>query len=178
MPVVLLFSAIGRSHLGNPGLVISGRSQPRNGWSACSQKATSVELARASCRHRSRGEWWAVERPRVVFVAPYSADVVPATECCPSTRVPVICPAFFHATVEGFGLAMNDRITSGSDASPTLNARARGWLRFLWRKATMPVNTPLPDLCREHRAEPVPPETHRLVADVDATLEQEILDLP
>ena len=44
------------------------------------------------------------------------------------------------------------------------------------RKQPM-MNPPLPDLCREHRTEPVPPETHRLVADVDATLEQEILDL-
>ena len=39
------------------------------------------------------------------------------------------------------------------------------------------VNTALPDLGREHRTEPVPPQTHRLVADVDAALEQDVLDL-
>ena len=41
----------------------------------------------------------------------------------------------------------------------------------------MTLNSPLPDLCGKHRAEPAPPETHRLVADVDAPLEQKILDL-
>ena len=40
------------------------------------------------------------------------------------------------------------------------------------------VDTPLPDLRGEHRTEPVPPEPYRLVADIDATLEQQILDLP
>ena len=39
-------------------------------------------------------------------------------------------------------------------------------------------NAPLPDLRGEHRTEPVPPEPHRLVTDVDAALEQQILDLP
>ena len=39
------------------------------------------------------------------------------------------------------------------------------------------INPPLSDLRREHRTEPVPPEPHRLVADVDASLEQNILDL-
>ena len=39
------------------------------------------------------------------------------------------------------------------------------------------LNTPLPDLGGKHRTEPVPPEPHRLVADVDAALEQQILDL-
>ena len=29
----------------------------------------------------------------------------------------------------------------------------------------------------KHRAEPIPPETHGLVANVDATLEQEVLDV-
>ena len=39
------------------------------------------------------------------------------------------------------------------------------------------MNPPLPDLRSEHRAEPVPPETHRLVADIDATFEQHVLNL-
>jgi hypothetical protein len=34
------------------------------------------------------------------------------------------------------------------------------------------------DLVGEHRTEPVPPEAHRLVADVDAALEQQVLDVP
>ena len=33
------------------------------------------------------------------------------------------------------------------------------------------------DLGRKHRAEPVPPEPYRLVADIDAPLKQQILDL-
>ena len=33
------------------------------------------------------------------------------------------------------------------------------------------------DLAGEHRTEPVPPEPYCLVADIDAPLEQEILDL-
>ena len=41
----------------------------------------------------------------------------------------------------------------------------------------MILNPALPDLRGEHRAEPVPPETYRLVADVDAALEQQVLDL-
>ena len=40
------------------------------------------------------------------------------------------------------------------------------------------MNAPFPDLRGEYRAEPVPPKTHRLVADVDATLEQQIFNLP
>ena len=36
---------------------------------------------------------------------------------------------------------------------------------------------PIPDIRGEHRAEPVSPETRRLVADVDAALKQQILDL-
>jgi hypothetical protein len=40
------------------------------------------------------------------------------------------------------------------------------------------MNAPLPNLGGEHGTEPVPPETHRLVADVDATIEQQIFDLP
>jgi hypothetical protein len=34
------------------------------------------------------------------------------------------------------------------------------------------------DLGGEHRAEPVPPKPHRLVADIDATFMQQILDVP
>jgi hypothetical protein len=37
--------------------------------------------------------------------------------------------------------------------------------------------TSFPDRGREHRTEPVPPVPNRLVADIDAALEQEILDL-
>ena len=40
------------------------------------------------------------------------------------------------------------------------------------------MNASFPDLRGEHRTEPVPPVPNRLVADIDATLEQEILDLP
>ena len=39
------------------------------------------------------------------------------------------------------------------------------------------VKASFPDLVREHRTEPVPPEPNRLVADVDAPLEQSILNL-
>jgi len=40
------------------------------------------------------------------------------------------------------------------------------------------MNAPFTDLCGEHRAEPVPPETHGLVADIDAALGQQVFDLP
>jgi hypothetical protein len=40
------------------------------------------------------------------------------------------------------------------------------------------MNAPLPDLRGEHRTEPVPPEPYRFVADIDASLEQQIFDLP
>ena len=39
------------------------------------------------------------------------------------------------------------------------------------------MNASFPDLSGEHRTEPVPPQPHRLVTDVDATLEQDLLDL-
>ena len=39
------------------------------------------------------------------------------------------------------------------------------------------MNSPLPDLRGEHRTEPVPPKPHCFVADIDAPLEQDILDL-
>ena len=39
------------------------------------------------------------------------------------------------------------------------------------------INAPLPDLCGEYWPKPVPPQTHRLVADVDATFEQNVFNL-
>ena len=39
------------------------------------------------------------------------------------------------------------------------------------------INAPLPDLRGEHWPKPVPPQTHRLVADVDATFEQNVFNL-
>ena len=39
------------------------------------------------------------------------------------------------------------------------------------------MNASFPDRRREHRTEPVPPEPHCFVADINAPLEQEILDL-
>jgi len=39
------------------------------------------------------------------------------------------------------------------------------------------MNASFPDLHGEHRTETVPPETHSLVADIDATLKQQVLDL-
>ena len=44
------------------------------------------------------------------------------------------------------------------------------------RKRPM-VKASLPDLVGEHRTETIPPEPYRLVANVDAPLEQNILDL-
>ena len=40
------------------------------------------------------------------------------------------------------------------------------------------INAPLPDLGGEHRTEPVPSHPHRLMANIDATLEPQALDLP
>ncbi len=40
------------------------------------------------------------------------------------------------------------------------------------------MNASFPDLRGQHRTEPVPPEPDRLVADINATFEQEIFDLP
>jgi hypothetical protein len=37
---------------------------------------------------------------------------------------------------------------------------------------------PLPDLRGEHGTEPVPLEPHSFVANIDATLEKKIFDLP
>ena len=44
------------------------------------------------------------------------------------------------------------------------------------RKRPM-MKVSFPDLVGEHRTEPIPPVPNRLVADVDAPLEQDILDL-
>jgi hypothetical protein len=38
-------------------------------------------------------------------------------------------------------------------------------------------NPVLPDLCREHRAKPVPPKSDGLMADLDPAFGQEILDV-
>ena len=40
-----------------------------------------------------------------------------------------------------------------------------------------PRNTPFSDFRGEQRAEPVPPEPHRFMADLDAALMQEVLDV-
>jgi hypothetical protein len=39
------------------------------------------------------------------------------------------------------------------------------------------LDAPFPNLRSEHRSEPVPPEPHRLVADIDAALEQNVVAL-
>ncbi len=39
------------------------------------------------------------------------------------------------------------------------------------------MNAPLPDLRGEHRTEPIPPEPHRLMANIDTTLEQQVFYL-
>jgi hypothetical protein len=40
------------------------------------------------------------------------------------------------------------------------------------------MNASFPDLRREHRTEPIPPEPNRLMANIDATFEQQIFNLP
>jgi hypothetical protein len=42
----------------------------------------------------------------------------------------------------------------------------------------MIMNSPVPDLRCEYRTEPVTPEPHSLMADIDAPLGQQIFDLP
>jgi hypothetical protein len=42
----------------------------------------------------------------------------------------------------------------------------------------MILDTMLSNFRGEHRTEPVPPKSHRLVADIDAAFKQEILDVP
>jgi hypothetical protein len=39
------------------------------------------------------------------------------------------------------------------------------------------MNAPHADHRSEHRTKPVPPKPHRLTADVDTALEQQVLDL-
>jgi hypothetical protein len=39
------------------------------------------------------------------------------------------------------------------------------------------INAAFSDLRGKHRTEPVPPETYRLMANVDATLKEQVLDL-
>jgi hypothetical protein len=39
------------------------------------------------------------------------------------------------------------------------------------------LDAALPDFRGKHRTEPVPPKSHRLVADIDTALEQQVLDL-
>ena len=41
----------------------------------------------------------------------------------------------------------------------------------------MALNPALPDFSRKYLTEPVPPEAHRLMTDIDAAFEQQILDL-
>ena len=43
---------------------------------------------------------------------------------------------------------------------------------------SMLLNAPLPELRGEHWTKSVPPESHRLVADIDTPLQQEIFNLP
>ncbi len=45
-------------------------------------------------------------------------------------------------------------------------------------RITAMMNTSFPDLSSEFRTEPVPPIPNRLVADIDAALEEKIFDLP
>jgi hypothetical protein len=44
-------------------------------------------------------------------------------------------------------------------------------------RITPVLDTPLLNLGSKNRTEPVPPEPHRLMADIDATLEKQIFDL-
>ena len=43
---------------------------------------------------------------------------------------------------------------------------------------TMPCRSLLPDLCGKHRTKPIPPEPHRLMADIDPSFMKQVLDLP
>lgn len=45
-------------------------------------------------------------------------------------------------------------------------------------KAAHPAGTLLADIAGEHRPEPIPPQPHCLVADVDPPLEQQVLHVP
>jgi hypothetical protein len=41
----------------------------------------------------------------------------------------------------------------------------------------MVPHAPLADLRREHRAEPIPPETHRFIGDVDCAIKKQVLGI-
>jgi hypothetical protein len=45
-------------------------------------------------------------------------------------------------------------------------------------EATHPAHTVPAELACEHRAKPIPPVAHRFVANVDAALEQQVLNVP
>ncbi len=45
-------------------------------------------------------------------------------------------------------------------------------------EALHPANPLAPDIGGEQRAEPIPPQPDRFMADVDAALEQQVLDVP
>jgi hypothetical protein len=40
-----------------------------------------------------------------------------------------------------------------------------------------PIDPLAPNVRREHRPEPIPPEPHRLVTGIDAALEQQVLNV-
>lgn len=46
------------------------------------------------------------------------------------------------------------------------------------RKATHAVHSLPPNVSREHRAKPVPPEPNRFMEDIDAALEQQVFHAP
>lgn len=55
-----------------------------------------------------------------------------------------------------------------------------GYADFDWGQCSESVHSVSllpPDFSGEHRAKPVPPEPDRLVADIDAALVQQILDI-
>jgi hypothetical protein len=45
-------------------------------------------------------------------------------------------------------------------------------------KAAHPRTTPPADFRRKHWPKPIPPKPHRFMADVDAALEQQVLNVP
>ena len=45
-------------------------------------------------------------------------------------------------------------------------------------KATHTANPLPPNISREHRTKPVPPEPNRLMADIDTALKQQVLHVP
>src|SRR5580692_2220967 len=92
--------------------------------------------------------------------------------------------------LRGFSAAALSRfaVTTASKASPSWStARQRQSLPLTFTKASSKCHRhwiaahvrdpPLADLGGDHRAKPVPPEPHGLMADVDPALRQEILDI-